>query len=681
MKLFKILSLLLIAGLLMMGLVACDEAGETGTATDPEAAEAAVEDAQTALEEGDMDSALDSYTTAALADPTNGEALLGYAMLEIMSITVDPDMVSLAKTRLGLVNYPDNMNDLIEGTMGSMVSPDDPDYTGDYFDEYWAPDISGMEDTDGDGIISEEERGLAAIEFFVTHNTDGFNAVVDGMSSVIEDRIDAALTAIDKVPADSQIVLPGDFTGINDASGINPQDIVVGQAEAQIIAAFLLAFRSQIRMGQVYDYTLPLEDYWNFAWDYMDYMNGELGATEPVFQDLQTPFAAGFLSASDDATTKLGEAKADMREMISRMTGAIATIEGRSGSTFSVSPGSTFEVDMEVAPDDPLTIAEVWNDEVAPVLNFADALFTRIDESLAGSGGTTAYIPIYNDEYEDDGDPDTDEFDWMTDMVAVGAWPDSTNLDFEGTSPCAVGIDFGAFYSSPLLAINAIFDLDDTPGNEGEPVFYEWDGAGGFDVASTYTADTFYYIKVKDITFNGTISSGIFPTDTKDGPYTIETIEEDGGDFDWVDGDGNPYWDLGEDIEDHGVRADVNGIISIGDYSVEGPAEYYWSDIDFSDDVALPDTELQKIIDYGAYDGSVADLRSDLVTYYASEPAEPDMGYGPVAVLDTDDAVYFALPRMVNFAVEDSLTAAGNTGSFWWAFVDMFAPMLMAEEE
>lgn len=664
MKFVKVGSLLLLAGLLVFGSISCSGGGgSSATPTDEQIAAAAVEDAQTALEEGDLDAALSSYTTAIAADPTNGEAQLGYAMMEIMSITIDERMVSLAQDRLGFINYPDNMSDLIDGTMGSIVSSGVEEGDPDYFDEYWAPDISGQTDDNEDGIISGEERAMAALEFFVAHNTTGFNDVVDGMSTILEDRITAALSAIDNIPSDAQIIFPGDVTGINDATGNVPQDLVVGKAEVQMIAAFLLSFRSQVRMGQVYDYSLPLADYWDFAWNYIDYMNDDPDATEPDFSTIDTPFAAGFLSAGDEATTKLGEAKADMQEMISRLTGAIATIEARTGSTFSFGPESSFEVDMETAPDDPLTMAEVWDEDVAPVLDFANALFTEIDDSLAGSGGTIAYIPIY----DDDGDPNTDEFDWMKDMV--NSWPSTTNLDFESSSPHAVGIDFGAFYASPLLAINAIFDLDDTTGNEGEPVFYKWDGNGGFAVADTYTSDIFYYVKVNDISFGGTIDSGMFPTDTKEGPYEVEEYNFD---YDDLNGNQDGYWDSGEDIENHGVYADISGIISIGDWTgADEPAEYYWSDIDFSDTGAIPDAELQKIIDNDDYNGIVSDLRSDLVTYY-SGTAEPNIE-GPVAVLDTDDAVYFALPKMLNFAVEDSITDSGSTGSFWWALIGAFA--------
>jgi len=452
-------------------------------------------------------------------------------------------------------------------------------------------------------------------------------------------------------------------TGIVDNDD-NPQDLVVGKAEANILAAYLLSFRSQVRMGQVYDYALPGID------DYFDniVLNIINGTNDPVFP-ADSPFSGTFLEPSTAATAKLSAAKADMQSMITRLTGALDTIRNRTGSTFSFSPDSTMVVGEEDDAD--VLFSDIWISDVVVGFDFADLLFTEIEDSLDGNGGTVAFLPI----------PDTDSFngpiEWMTYCIGTGHWPSVTNLD---TAPYySVGIDYGAFYASPLMAINVIFDLD----SAGEPVFYKWDGAGGFvetdDVPELNENDHFYYVKINDISFNGTISPSMIPQDDASSP----AFRIDSEDFDYSDSNSDGDWDTGETIYEHGTHPDINGILDIGDWpGASEPAEHYWpSDIDFSDSVNVPDSELDNITDITQY----GDLRTALDAV-DSQGVRMD---GPLAVLD-GTAVYLALPKEGNVLVSHSLLPVGtdlgvdmdedgfnetSTGSFWWGLVSTIAIM------
>jgi len=218
MKVSRILSVLFITVFLIIGLIACTNnvtSPDNVVAPSPAASAASVDDAIASLEDGNFDQALSDFSAAVLSDPTNGQALLGYALMEVMSITIDPDVVSLARNNLGIAAYPSTMNDLIDGTW--IVCTDYQDSYNEW-QEFYAPVITGEDawanfsddpDNPTDEVI-DEEKAMAAIDFFVHHN-NGFNELVNGMSSVFEDRINSVLSVIDSIPSDTQIVFPGSY--------------------------------------------------------------------------------------------------------------------------------------------------------------------------------------------------------------------------------------------------------------------------------------------------------------------------------------------------------------------------------------------------------------------------------------------------------------------------------------
>jgi len=664
MKFLRIIGCVLLV-LTLMYFVSCDT-GTSGSSSDgdgggsgltgTELADSEVDKAAADLENGDYESAHSHYSIAVTADSSHGEALLGYSLLELMDIMTDSNIVSLARNKLGLAEYPNNMNDIMEGAWFYEYEYGDPlDLS-----YYYSPEITDETayDFDGDGYLDPMEKGFAAIAFFAGHNS-GFDDLIDTVSTALYSRVDSVLNVVDAIPTDAQIFIPGELTMIEDNDGAY-QDLVVGRAEVQLIAASLLAFRSQVQMAQVYDYTLPLASYWEFAWDYM---NGD--ATMDEISALATPFSGSFLEA--DATSKLGDAKDDMLDMRDRFNDAMNDIWTRTGATYSFSQDSILVVDEDMGSD--VLMSDVWPD-VQTVTYFTSSVINRIGDSIADGGGTDAVLAII----------DPDSSDPIADMqAALDFWPST------GVLPDSVAVDFGEFYSSPVFAISSLVDLD----NDGEPVFYQWNGTGfteTTDVPAFDGSDFFYYVKMKDISLNDTIDPAIIPQDdTSSAPYYIDYLDF----YSPGDADGDGQWDNGEYVADVDCDSNVDGVIDLLTWPrTDCPAEWYWSEIDYTDSAQVTDSDILSHITLDT--GSMAELRTELNN---DDELMPDP-QGPVAVIDTSDpdgdAVYFALPFEGSLAVAHSLTDDGDdlgvdidedgfnetsTGSFWWGLASMFDMM------
>lgn len=89
------------------------------------------------LKTQDFDAALSSFEAAYTLDKSNNEAVFWAAMLKLVSVSVDPDTVSLMKDRIGVARYPSKMNDVFSDTWfvpyyhtkwGMVPAADDEDY-------------------------------------------------------------------------------------------------------------------------------------------------------------------------------------------------------------------------------------------------------------------------------------------------------------------------------------------------------------------------------------------------------------------------------------------------------------------------------------------------------------------------------------------------------------------------
>ncbi|MFP4485003.1 MAG: PKD domain-containing protein [Spirochaetaceae bacterium] len=658
----------------------------TATLTPEDAAVAFANEGIDALKDQDWDLAHSKFSLAVDADSTNGLAAIGYALLDVMDITIDPEMISLAKDRLGLVGYPDSMNALFSDGWF-----EDYDYEGEDGVEtyYGAPEISGewSYDEDGDGYLDPGEKGLAFMAYFAGNNTAGFNAAIDDVAELLTGRLDTTLSAIDAVPGGAEIRFTWDMFFDSESEAINswwPEksgdaiEFVVGKEEAMLLGVELLLVRHQVHLAQVLDYILPLNDYWATLWnDYMD--DGVVDGDYP-----SSPLVGTFLEPEPlaEAEAALEAAKEDMEAALTDFIAATGAIEQRvSDDPYSLSPGSDF-LGSSAGPDS-------WSEILAGV-RFEKRIAEEIQASMSTSD--LAYFP-----YPADGSTNYDGFVQFVNW-ALDNWP----TEIAGDEPEAA-FNFGVFYADPLVSISNIFELreanDITDDDIGEPVFYTLEN-GSFVELTDHTGllaePPHIYLKMPDVSLGGAIDPDSFPEDDPAGEYYVSFYFRD--DDEWIDNNEkweyqddntNNAYDPGEPAEWFGVDfdADVSGLIPYStlasDYDND-PIAYYQGILDALTPNDINDDDLYDYVyDLDGIDGEQDEV-ADLKAYVNHEGWETWLP--PIFVRD-GNAVYFCpdpnYPEEFAELAANSLTnedadlgdihGDGDTdyssGSFWLALM------------
>ncbi|MBN2811091.1 MAG: hypothetical protein JXP39_04295 [Spirochaetales bacterium] len=113
-------------------------------------AEALLNEGIAALVEKDFNLAMTKFEAAYQKDESNSQTTFWYAFMSLVSISTDPDTVSLMKDRIGMASYPGNMNDLFSEKW----------FNGKYYNSYWgfAPASESDEEwvVRGDFVASED---------------------------------------------------------------------------------------------------------------------------------------------------------------------------------------------------------------------------------------------------------------------------------------------------------------------------------------------------------------------------------------------------------------------------------------------------------------------------------------------------------------------------------------------
>jgi hypothetical protein len=498
-------------------------------------AAALVDEGITALEESfDFETAYSKFSQAVATDPTYPEAVLGYSMLDMMMVAIDPAMVDLATNYLGLADYPSDFASLIDLTWLETVTIEedwDDDGTIDNTYDFMAPRITNQSnyDIDSDGTIDGTERGIAAAAFFAANN-DGFNYFVDEISWMIEDRLDAAFSNLDAVPSDAQMTVswemfgfPTESDAINsgwptDSAGTTAIDIVLGKAELKLIAASLHMLRHQFYLAQVWNLTLPLQAYWDaFGEDLIDGDTDnddnpmELGylTDGDTLNTPANPLFGNFLEARADASNYITYAKWDFEDFLNEIQEASNMMLSR-GSPYTLSSAEW----MFDGTDGP-----AWS-EIETGIYFIQQYIGEIQDSLYDN--TLAILPNTSDAFDYNGP--VEYWDHY-----LSNWPTDVGPEYY-----SMGVNFYNLYNSGAIGISALFDLHDGTNNTaGEPVFYSY-SSGSFVEETTVPAldgsDPIYYVKMIDPTLGGAIDLDSIPADdpTDNGYYFY---------FDWDDWD------------------------------------------------------------------------------------------------------------------------------------------------
>lgn len=645
----------------------------TVTQDGEELAEDLVALALAAMRDQDWDTAYSLFSQAVDADPTNGTAVLGYSLHSVAAVSVDEAMVGFAKTNMGLVGYPETMAELFtDAWMDAETVP------GEFGYDFVFPEVSGQDDYDlnENDVIEPEERAIAMLSFFIAANPTGLGTSVDTVEAILTAKLADVLTAIDGIPADAQITLTWDmfFDSESDAEDFWPKyetdefvEFVIGKEEVLVLGAALQVFEHMFYMLQVYDLTLPLDEYWDtFYTDYMD--DGTIDDGFPA-----NPFKGSFLAPSDDSTEALQSAAGALEGALTDLSTALDSAVARStGDGFTFGPGSAF-----------LTAGEVSWSEITPILEFESTFATKVKSSLTGN--TMGYFPNFVDAYE---------FDGPTEFVQekLAAWPTAANPDN------AFGFNFGAFYADERLAIASLLELQTTNAvtsdDVGEPVFYAYGGGSTFSevigAPADLIGDPFYFLKIKDVSLGGSINLASFPIDDPDTRYDEyidtylydESIEQN-GQWDYVDVEPFGTYTAGDSVEgiEVSVWLQIEGLIERSAISGD-----YGDDLQTYLDVTPSEIEADLVSASEIPDGATAAF---LVSYLLHEDGENsyDLGYGPVAILNADKSVFMgsaiapdvAMMAMHSLTNEDTsldydgdeIEDAVSTGSFWWAPFEM----------
>lgn len=523
-----------------------------------------VDEAIAALDEERYNDALTEFTNALLvadaeSDPEYGVAFAGYNALYLMTGLTHPDVVTVARENLGLADYPTDMDALLSGSWLQS-------YVNSYDNQYFVPRIIGQSDLDGDGLVDGYERGVAAMEYFVTNNA-GFADVANPALAVLESRLDSALQQIDAMGPDQLMTFTwnmvyddldeivsyfsyqdssADYAWPVDEHG-NPIDVVVGKADLRLLAATGQMLKMFIHQGQVYDLNLTQA----LLQDYYDDFNPETGTAfdDPPAYTSDSPFSTGFLGATADATTHLAEAKSAFLAAAGNVEAAlyeIATGRAATGEALLLSPASPVD-----------GIADGWADIASGMSLAVEEIIPRVEDSAIN--GTTMYFPFA-----------LVTGDAMPEDYRYGAWPEEMDLQTDPT----IGMNFGRLFSAPF---SGVLEL----GADGEPVWYTASaGPLTFSESAPITdpdSHGMVYVRIPDATFGGLVpidDTAYIPMDDPATRYDIYRL-------DYSDTNGNYFWDPGETISYVEYMPDIEGIINTRiqnvslDYPGGDPLAYY----------------------------------------------------------------------------------------------------------
>ncbi len=507
------------------------------TGAGPAAASAALNAGLGFLNENppDFDQALTQFALAAQADPTNGPAVLWMVALTLMQTIVSPDMQTLATTYIGVTGYPTSMDAFfamgphgVPSWMGYPVSGDGG-ITYGYFPQIGIPSsIRGWEGNPS--ITTPNEYMLGILYNVITRNQTGLDALVDHVvNNVLAKPLDQAIASLKGVPDSAQIAFTPDVVPNGAAMGWpldasnHPIPLTIGKAELLGLSAFLQMIESMAYMAKTIDLTLPLQTYWTNLnpVDNPTLYSGTSPAAAffTTLYTLANPISAGFLRARAGAATSLGQAKTAYLAALDSMDTALTDLLARTGSTFILSPQSPL-------PD----VQTNWSFALQ-VMEFEQIAVGKEKASI--QSGTTMYIPTEPTELSN---PTT----FFANYSTPGAWP--TQADdgpYSNSGPTAVAVNLAPVFATPLAALDTILELNPT---NGEPVWYEFtdtfklvngkdlqldaaslanlgapitslsgataatqSAATGWGALTNQNPVTAYAIRLKDLTFNGTL--------------------------------------------------------------------------------------------------------------------------------------------------------------------------------
>jgi hypothetical protein len=317
---------------------------------------ARVEEGLTALADLDFDLAYTKFNAAYEADNLNVDAMFWSALLNISAVAVDSDTVALMKDRIGYLDYPETMNDLIAGTWISgtyygvsnefdpanfeyisSINLDNPISLPKLEVPEWAESLIGssiegerLAEGDLEEIITMATYPQLLMVNLVSRNPNGLNDMIDAvLAGPYGERLTTALELIEALPDSGYITVPADViaaiaskmptptseapvslgsdvSGLGDipSSGDIPMPtIMIRKAELKAFSAIVQVSKSMVQLLASYNLNYPISFLQNEMWT----KEGNATAMQDLFAQ-DNPFKAGFMSNRSDATRNAAKA-------------------------------------------------------------------------------------------------------------------------------------------------------------------------------------------------------------------------------------------------------------------------------------------------------------------------------------------------------------------------------------
>ena len=264
------------------------ENGTTPVTGDSELAEALISNGYYALENQDIDEAIDAFQAAYVANKTN-ETRMYAALAKLAAISIDQNIVDLMRNRLGFIKYPEKINALIDQNEWW-------EYTGDEFYRTYFPVLADAPEWLGTTrIVSPYVLWFALI---LDNNTMGFNSLIDEtLNSAFGQNYTDAVALIDEmdntpVTLDSRLI---ELLELTEALG--EDTVKITKAELKIFTSAFDILKGTLEFLQAYNLDTPL-NFLKFNWN--DEYTFNLGA----YDESIDPCRNGFLKQRDGYTTK-----------------------------------------------------------------------------------------------------------------------------------------------------------------------------------------------------------------------------------------------------------------------------------------------------------------------------------------------------------------------------------------
>lgn len=432
------------------------------------------------LKKRDWDSALEYYSKSVESGNASSEGKLWWSSLTISSIIIDENIQEVVEN-IGLVGYPTELNEVlftgnIQGSLKeSSLAP---------FANITIRNSSQFSNT----TESETYDMLCTILFNMQEKyPNGINNLMDSIIKAIE-KMDLVNEQLLSIPDDAMITLeysmfyPDNYeplesnwlSEVDSTTGeISPAKLTVGKAEVYIIASTLELYRSLFLILQSISLNTNFKDYWTMfnpkngnAYDYINNKPSKL-KDDFSWSTVKNPLKDNILHSRTDALTIMENSK-------KHFTNFITYIDSSGKLLVSRDKNSEFFL----SPNNKNIGANEW-ENIVLAQEFASTAASLILDSLQKNE-----IVYYPEDF------DIQDIDSVKKYKIKENWP-----------TIGKGICLGKFFEKPLFTLENAFELNQA---NGEFVFYIYDGAGYRAALKTdVNEDSQFYIKLKDITFNG----------------------------------------------------------------------------------------------------------------------------------------------------------------------------------